>query len=36
MSIWSALDTEGLVLWYQAIIIHNAEYTPMHFQLFMS
>ena len=31
----STVDTDGLVLQHQAISSHSAEYTPMHFQLFM-
>ena len=31
----STVDTDGLVLKHQSISSYSAEYTPMHFQLFM-
>ena len=31
----STVDTDDLVLWHQVISSHSAEYTSMHFQLFM-
>ena len=30
----STVDTDGLVLWHQAISSHSAEYAPMRFQQF--
>ena len=32
----STVDTDGLVLEHQGISSHNAEFTPMRFQLFKS
>ena len=32
----STVDTDGLVLQHQGISNHGAEYTTMHFQMFMS
>ena len=31
----STVDTDGLVLKHQGISSHSADYSPMHFQLFM-